>query len=511
MILNFISKKSFVITIGNLGAIVALYQKDNIISKVFLEEFNDKAREDLKTLFNQNKSAPIYILLDTIDQSYKKKIYPAVTKSDLKRLVLRDTNSDPDKESLKGNIILNPKKAKAHSWECLYIASSKSDVINSWIDFLLEMPNYVAGIYMLPIETFHLVKNLKKLVKKTEKKHDITCVVLQTKASGVRQVIFSKEGIAFTRVVNYDFNQPDFLQKYEADIYSSFEYSKRVVPDIVINDFDIINVFSDDILETLKKSTNLELKYTNLTLNQAALEVGYSNVEKDEKFCDILISKAFAKAKKKILRFSIPKIDVIGKMFIGLMTTYFLSLALILLIVISFLYMFISQSSTKDLIKTYAIERTAARAEFERVKAEAYDGDKIVEDGKVIDLETVMDFGRLESSIGKDSDNFVKYYSKLNFLKDHNVKLFNYSYSIVNFNDKSPEGQKQYQIKFTGKLYNKSGDIEDLFSKFDLFVAAVKKNFGDNSQLKYLEIPKNVDFSQKYYDFNIDFTVTTSL
>ncbi len=83
-------------------------------------------------------------------------------------------------------------------------------------------------------------------------------------------------------------------------------------------------------------------------------------------------------------------------------------------------------------------------------------------------------------------------------------------YSIENFNSKFPEGDIKYKIQFTGKIFNKSGDIEDLFRDFDLLVSAVKKNFGDNSQVKYTELPRNIDFNQKYYDFNIDFTVITN-
>lgn len=511
MILNFISKKSFVVTIGNFGAIVALYHKDNIINKVFLEEFNDKAKEDLTKLFNGNKSVPIYILLDSLDQSYKKKIYPAVIKSDLERLMLRDMRSDPDQDSLKSNIILNPKKSRTQNWECLYIATSKSETTKSWIDFLLEMPNYVAGIYMLPIETIHLFLSLKKLIKKPEKKRDIYCVILQTQTAGVRQIIFSNDGIAFTRVVNYDFTQPDFLKKYEADIYSSFEYSKRVVPDIVISDFEVLNIFPDDILNILKNSTNLELKYTNITPTQAGLEAGYSGApEQDGKFCDMLISRTFAKAKKKTLRFSVPKMDFLGKLFLSFSAAFLVDAVLLVLILISILYMIFSQSHIRNSIKTYNIEKTTARAELERVKAAAYDGEKITDNGKVIDIETVMDFGRLETSLGSGSDDFFKNYLKLDFLKNHNVSLNSYSYSINDFNDRSPEGKKQYQIKFNGKIFNKSGDIEDLFTNFDLLVAAVKKAFGENSQIKYSELPRNIDFGQKYYDFNIDFTIVTS-
>ena len=104
------SEKSIVITIGNYGAVVAFHEGDAIKDKVFLDELNDTSKAELKNLFAKHKSSPISVLLDTIDQSYKKKVYPSVRKGDLIRLIKRDMANDVDKESLKNYIILNTKK-----------------------------------------------------------------------------------------------------------------------------------------------------------------------------------------------------------------------------------------------------------------------------------------------------------------------------------------------------------------------------------------------------------------
>jgi hypothetical protein len=51
-------------------------------------------------------------MLDTIDQTYKKKTYPIMRKFDLERIAKRDLASDGDKEGLKNYILLkNHKKA----------------------------------------------------------------------------------------------------------------------------------------------------------------------------------------------------------------------------------------------------------------------------------------------------------------------------------------------------------------------------------------------------------------
>lgn len=146
------SQKNIVITIGNYGAVVALHNGRSIENKIFLDELNSASKDELKSFFNKNKSASVYVLLDTIDQSYKKKVYPAIRRGDLNRIIKRDMASDGDKESLKSFILLNAKKSGTSRWEALFVTSATSETINKWFEFILEMQNRFVGIYMLPVE-----------------------------------------------------------------------------------------------------------------------------------------------------------------------------------------------------------------------------------------------------------------------------------------------------------------------------------------------------------------------
>ena len=157
--------------------------KKNIISKIFVEELSDDSKKEIEKIFKQNKNVTIYILLDTADQSYKKKIYPSIRKSDIHRIAKRDLVSDGDNQSIKNFLILNNKKTREknqlHSvkWnsetgsklECLFISASNADFINKWIDYLLDLPNRVAGIYMLPAECYSLFKVIKNAIDNRSK------------------------------------------------------------------------------------------------------------------------------------------------------------------------------------------------------------------------------------------------------------------------------------------------------------------------------------------------------
>src|SRR3990167_11164303 len=392
------SEKTFVVTIGNYGAVVASHEKNEIKNKIFLDDLTDEAKKQLQEIFAKNKSAKIYLMLDTIDQSYKKKIYPAVRKSDLSRIIKRDMAADGDKESIKNYIIINNKSAKkpgknqvGKRWECLFISSSNSEIINKWMAFLLDMTNHLIGIYMLPIEAFNLFKlmrdNLKSQSKIQNKSNDLYCFVIQNKVSGIRQIVFSEQGIVFTRVVNYDFAQENFLEKYEQDIYSTFEYLKRLFPDLSMAELDIINVFPDEILTKIKTINNIELNFINYTPNKIAVEIGYPKLlPQNSNFCDLLISKIFA-LDKKILKFTTPKITFLEKFFTVLKSSYYLNLLLVAAICASVLITVLSQEKIAELVELAETEKFAAVQDLSKLKKIALEGAQISEGDTTIEIE----------------------------------------------------------------------------------------------------------------------------
>jgi len=515
-----LSEKNIVVTIGNYGAVIALHSGSKITQRAFLDDFNDNARTQISQICLANKKAPIYVLLDTIDQSYKKKIYPSVRKGDLARIVKRDLATDGDATLLKGYIVMNQKKSKtkqpkqsgSNRWECLFISSSDSELINKWIDYLLELPNRLMGIYMSPVETFGLFQalhaNIKSQSKNKNKRNDLSCVVLQNQVSGIRQIVFSDQGIVFTRVVNYDFTQPDFLEKYEHDLYSTFEYLKRIFPNLVMSELDIVNIFSNKVLSELTKISNPEINFINYTPEEAASKSGHGSlIESGSEFCDFLISKFFSK-RKKILRFTTPKILALEKFFIAIKASYYLNLVLLVLIIATALATLLAQDKIAESIQSAESVRYAASEELAKLKKMAFEGGKINDEDKIVTAERVIDFGKIDEVLGVKGKNFVEYYSSLKFLRDLDVKLDSYSYS-VSFNNKSPSAQQNPQIIIGGKLSNKSGDIDSLFTTFDSIVGELKKNF-PKAQVKYEELPRSLDFSSKYFNYPVNFTIIDS-
>jgi len=518
------SSKTFVITIGNNGTIVALHNKKNIISKVFIEELSDDSKKEIEKIFMQNKKVTIYILLDTIDQSYKKKIYPSIRKADIHRIAKRDLVSDGDSQSIKNFLILSNRKihdkTQLHSvkWnsetgaklECLFISASNADFINKWIDYLLDLPNRVAGIYMLPAESFAFLKLIKNAIdnrsKIKNKKNDLYLIIIQNKASGTRQMVFNEQGIIFTRVVNYNFSNADFIEKFEQDIYSTFEYLKRLYRDVALNELDIVNIMPDDIIEILKSSANPELNYININPSSIAKEIGnHKIVPSNCSNCDLLISNVFANS-KKFLKFTNDKIKKLEDFFVISISIYYANAIAIFFIVIAIFGNVFSYHSGEKKIEQFDSERLSASNELSRIKKTFLSETKENIDAITDSPERIDDLGKMQEIFGSITDKNIEFYTNLKFIKNYSVKLNKFSISAGAINSKIPTQIPSYQISFAGDLINESGDIDDLFASFDELNSAVRKEY-DGNEIKTQEMARDMDFTKKYPSYPVTFNI----
>ena len=96
----------------------------------------------------------------------------------------------------------------------------------------------------------------------------------------MRQIVFSESGIVFTRVVNYNFDEVNFVEKYSQDIYSTFEYLKRLYIDLSIQEFEVINILPEKASIEIMRTKNIELNIRNYTVQGSAdlLKIKYLKI-----------------------------------------------------------------------------------------------------------------------------------------------------------------------------------------------------------------------------------------
>ena len=508
--------KNFIVTIGDHGTLVALYHKGEVKNKILVKELTSGVEKELKKLFIKNKSANIKILLDTADQSYKRKLYPAVKKSDLTQIIKRDMSAEGDKTNVKNFVLFKNSKGQKldkenQRIECLFVSSSIAADVNKWISFLLEMPNQTSGIYMLPIETIKVIKLLKSSINQkiniARRRNEIYCLISQTKVGGLRQTIFSDKSIIFTRTLSYAIDDENAMEKYEHDLYSAFEYLKRILPDLRISEFSIINILPRKNIDEILQINNVELNLINFTPNQVALECGYPKIlPQNSNYCDLLFSKLFASSKKKILKFSTPKLSFFGKFFLALNASYILNFILVIAFLSLILFKSFSEENHKEEVQIAKVAKISAQNSLTEIKKINFDDSKDAQGSSQTSIERIIDMGKNDQLFGAIKYNISQIYDDVKFSIDSDILIESLSYTMPKF-DRNRISGTDYEITFSGKMMNKSGDIEDLFKKFDSLIASTKTDI-KGKIIKHNEIPRNIDFNKKYYSMPVNFVIT---
>ena len=365
---------------------------------------------------------------------------------------------------------------------------------------------------MAPVESFTLFQSLQDNInsssKNTTKKNKIYCFVIQNKVSGIRQILFNDQSILFTRLISYNIDDKEFIDKYEKDIYSTFEYLKRIIPDITIKEMEIVNILPPNTLKEISAMKNVDFHFINYTPHQAAT-IAFNNeaIPKNSNFCDLLISKSFANSTKKILKFTTPKINILEKLFLGTKISYYTNLFLLLTIGIFCLFVINKINELEELKSIAETEKLMMMQTLNKTTGEVLDGANIKnkEEG-TLELDRILDIGRIHEILGENEINLIDTYSQFKFIKKYNVQASNFSYRLLDFNTKLPQKNSKYIISLKGKIINGNGDLEGLFTQFDGITSEFSRTFS-LYKVTHSELPKNIDFAKKYYDFPIELSV----
>ena len=205
------------------------------------------------------------------------------------------------------------------------------------------------------------------------------------------------------------------------------------------------------------------------------------------------------------MKFQSPKLKLINKFFLILQSTYYLNLFFVILISLVSFYTIINKQDYNSKIESEVIKKFKAAKSVTSIKIDTLDDLRYKKEGVSLSFERIADFGKIEEALGFFDNNIFKFYSKLSYARNLKLKIRKFSYLLNNFDHKAPS-DLSYIYTIQGDVFNNSGDIEDLFREFDALTIETKNKF-NNNEVTFSELPKNIDFGQKYYSFPFSFSI----
>jgi hypothetical protein len=507
-----IDKKKFTISIGDYGIIISLHHGNNVQNKILIANLSDSNKDQLFEFFSKHKSTPTHILVDTTNQNYKRKTYPPLNIFDFHKLAKKDLKKEfENKEKSLNNYYYS--KGRDKKWDCIFVSTALSDEIEKWTEFLLGAPNNFIGIYMLPVETYRLAKSifdLSKEISPADKNHQqILSFIVQNKISGTRQIIFADQNIVFTRVVNYDFDNKNFAARFEQDIFRSNEYLKMIFPNLKYQDVAIINIMPDDIIKKIKHISSHDIRFTNYNPKEISEKLGISKaVTSDGNFSDIIIANFFANH-KKTLKFLNYNLTLLFRLRLTIRSAWVLNFIIIAATIFIYAQSNIQKNVFDDKLSKIKSQKLKLTKNLQKVSSEALDLDEKtdIENEERNDLaDEIIDFGKIDEIISKNNNKIISTFNKLVFIKNYSVAIESFSYKIIDYKPELTTNKIKRMFYLRGVLSDESGDIEDLFRKFDNLNLETKEQFASDA-IQYSELPSNVDFSKKYYSFPVNLTI----
>ncbi len=308
--------RRFVLIIGDEGAILVLMQGAKVLRRLFAQSPQPSHTEVITEIMIANPKVPLYILIDVLDQQYVPHTFPPVSSLSVGGLVKRRLDRDFQPEDLKGALPLGREKTGRKEWKYILVSLAKTPLFNDWLERLVELPNELKGIYLVPIESVNYINALAKQTSQ-EKSRDWQLLISHNKVSGFRQVVTHRGRLVFTRVSQaIDDAIPAVIAgNIEQEIINTIEYLKRL--EFRENtDLDAYVIVSQDVLDTLDLKRFGFASATTLTPMQVAdmLSLEQAALSAD-RFGDVVMASSFGVTKKHLLRFSNAYIDKLAKLY----------------------------------------------------------------------------------------------------------------------------------------------------------------------------------------------------
>jgi hypothetical protein len=159
------------------------------------QAFNNDAtgHEAFAEFLKQYISTPVYLLADAVEEDYRLERVPHTTGAAKKELITRKLNQFYRGLEYRTAHFVNRDTAKRKDDKYLFVALNNADFLQEWVNIAQEARVQLVGIYLLPMLSQVLVKQLKLMAP-----HILLCEKL---SSGLRQTYFHNGRLRMSRLV----------------------------------------------------------------------------------------------------------------------------------------------------------------------------------------------------------------------------------------------------------------------------------------------------------------------
>jgi len=520
----------FSLSIGDEGAILVCLNGMQIVKRIFV---TSPTSTEFINFLSAYPNAPLYIIVDVVEQAYIKHTLPPVSRLNVNKLVSRKLEKDFDKNDIKAAIPMDKEKGQRKEWNWLFISVRNIPPFSDWIESVSNLPNYFAGIYLLPVESMNYLKDIEKALsnsskveeteqtaktKKDKKKKNKEnkenkksfdsrwqIIVSHNRVGGFRQIVFKDGKVIFTRMAQPIGGQsPDIVAgNIEQETLNTIEYIRRLGYEDN-EGLKIIIIASSDVKEALETIPQTGVDQKVYTPHEIAILLGMPSVaEESDRFGDVVMASHFLSTKKHVLPLFTKYTEKINSIikYRKLVRAASVLASIAALCFAGFTYY--QTININDGLEKSETKKRSTQSALTKTKSEKLEFD---EDPKLIKV--VSD---INNKLAKDANEPLNFLAKIASLKDYNTYFDEINLQIDLFDNKLDVITAAFSIIFfesdqanrTVDTVNFRKEMEKLFPEEDCGLACFQLNW--EGLLEDIEVTIEVREKESSYS-NSDMT-----
>lgn len=264
----------------------------------------DELNDDVFDALSRDKKTPVIVLIDSLEQLFREETIPAVNFFDQGKVVSRYLGMAFTGQGMRGAIFLEKGEGKSRKY--LFASVPQSRLLDKWMDVFQKLPNPLAGVHMLPLESLSMLDALNPYDEEHAEAAGNRWRVLigHNLTGGFRQIIEKNDRLALARLTQApppETPPAEVAAMLEKDFKANLSYIKRL-------GFQVGEVLYLTVLTTGATRDALAgrdwgvTKAEILSPHEAAERLGLGSVGNPESgYCDVLHAVWMASRKRKKL------------------------------------------------------------------------------------------------------------------------------------------------------------------------------------------------------------------
>lgn len=299
-------RTEFILSLGDENAVLTYIVRGEIQNAWVAPAEAEEGAMEFAEAFATDTNAPVYLLLDTLEQIYRDEALPQVGMFDQGKVVRRHLQSTFPGKNLVAALPLDPGPDNSRFY--LMISAPITESFENWIAYLRNLHNPFAGAYLLPLESLSLLDALSPRTDRGETGHRWCLFITNNASGGVRQIVEKNGKMALTRLTQApppDTEAHQFANDIHRDFRTTLTYVKRLgyQPGDAL---DVVVLMPREVNRYLQEMEWDARSITIMTPNEAAAHLEYGRVGPEgQPYSDLLYARSFHGLKQKAIKLNI--------------------------------------------------------------------------------------------------------------------------------------------------------------------------------------------------------------